>query len=40
MIGKLNKNEYLAQATLSRPRNIPVEIVEPERDIPGIDAIP
>ena len=40
MIGKLNRKEYLAQATLSNPRKIPVEIVEPDLDMPGIDAMP
>ena len=40
IIGILNKNEYLAQDTLSRPRKTPVLIVEPEREIPGIEAIP
>ena len=35
-----NKNEYLAALTLSRPSAKPVAIVEPEREIPGIAAIP
>ena len=37
---KLSKKEYLAQVTLSKPRKIPVAIVEPEREMPGIDARP
>lgn len=36
--GIANKNENLADSLLLRPNNIPVEIVEPDLDIPGMIA--
>lgn len=40
IIGILNKNEYLAEVTLSKPKNRPVAIVHPEREKPGHEASP
>ena len=37
-IGVYNKNEYLAVDSLSTPIALPVVIVIPERDTPGINA--